>query len=95
MRSRDGLVLIDWDTVALALPERDLWQVTTETGDEVAQYVDATGCQISSAAMSLHRLEWDLADIAVYLDQFQSTHQHTADTQEAWDNLVSYLRPTT
>jgi spectinomycin phosphotransferase len=91
MRSPGGLVLIDWDTVGLASPERDLWMVASDSGDEVARYVDATGYEVSSAAMSLYRLTWDLADMAIYIDQFRSPHQDTADTQEAWLNLESYL----
>jgi spectinomycin phosphotransferase len=87
MRSNDELLLIDWDTVALALPERDLWLVATDSGEEAALYRDATGHEVNSAALSLYRQAWDLADIAVYIDQFRSPHQRTADTEEAWINL--------
>ncbi len=41
IRSSDGLVLVDWDTVGLAPPERDLWHVATADGDELARYTDA------------------------------------------------------
>jgi spectinomycin phosphotransferase len=91
MRSHGGLVLIDWDTVGLALPERDLWMVADASGDEVAQYIDATGYEVSPVAMSLYRRAWDLAEIAVYIDQFRSPHQSTADTHEAWLNLESAI----
>jgi spectinomycin phosphotransferase len=87
MRSVDGLLLIDWDTVAIAPPERDLWLLATDSGEEAALYRDATGHEVNSAALSLYRQAWDLADIAVYIDQFRSPHQRTADTEEAWINL--------
>jgi spectinomycin phosphotransferase len=87
MRSQGSLVLIDWDTVGLALPERDLWLVATATGEEEALYADATGHEVSQPAMSLYRLAWDLTDIAAYLDQLRSVHQDTEDTRDAWVNL--------
>ena len=33
-------MLIDWDTVGLARPERDLWSLATETGDEFRRYTE-------------------------------------------------------
>jgi spectinomycin phosphotransferase len=92
MHSVDELFLIDWDTVALAPPERDLWLLATDSGEEAALYRDATGHEVNSAALSLYRQAWDLADIAVYIDQFRSPHHRTADTEEAWTNLESSIR---
>ena len=34
MRSNGNLLLVDWDTVAVAPPERDLWLVATDSGEE-------------------------------------------------------------
>jgi spectinomycin phosphotransferase len=92
MRTKDELLLIDWDTVALAPPERDLWLLATDSGEEAALYRDATGHEVSSDALSLYRQAWDLADIAVYLDQFRLPHHRTADTEEAWTNLENSIR---
>jgi spectinomycin phosphotransferase len=92
MRSLDGLLLIDWDTVALAPPERDLWLLATDSGEEAALYRDATGHEVSSDALSLYRRAWDLADIAAYIDQFRSPHHRTADTEAAWTNLENSIR---
>jgi spectinomycin phosphotransferase len=89
MRSHGNLLLIDWDTVALALPERDLWLVATGSGEEVALYEDLTGRQVSSAALSLYRQAWELADIAAFIDEFRTPHQRTADTEDAWTYLQS------
>jgi spectinomycin phosphotransferase len=53
IRTRGGLVLIDWDTVALARPERDLWMLGAEqTKDPVAARA--------------YRLLWALSDIAAF-----------------------------
>ena len=90
MRSNGNLLLIDWDTVALAPPERDLWLVATDSG-EAARYADATGREVSSAALSLYRQAWELADIAVFIDQFRSPHDRRADTEEAWTYLENSL----
>jgi spectinomycin phosphotransferase len=87
----DDLFLVDWDTVALAPPERDLWLLATDSGEEAALYRDATGHEVNRDALSLYRQAWDLADIAVYIDQFRSPHQRTADTEEAWTNLVNSI----
>jgi spectinomycin phosphotransferase len=92
MRTRAGLMLIDWDTVGLALPERDLWLVADASSDEVAMYVDATGHPVSPAAMSLYQQAWALADIASYLEVFRSPHQQTQDTEEAWTLLEQNVR---
>ena len=43
-----AIMLIDWDTVALAPPERDLWMVATETGDELRRYTELTGRPVDS-----------------------------------------------
>jgi spectinomycin phosphotransferase len=91
MRSKGNLLLIDWDTVALALPERDLWLLATDSGEEVAIYEDATSREVSSAALSLYRQAWELADIASYIDQFRSPHDRTADTEDAWTYLERAL----
>jgi spectinomycin phosphotransferase len=92
MRSRsDELLLIDWDTVALAPPERDLWLLASDAGEEAALYRDATGHEVNRDALSLYRQAWDLADIAVYIDQFRSPHHRTADTGEAWTNLENSI----
>jgi spectinomycin phosphotransferase len=88
LRSHGGLDLIDWDTVGLAPRERDLWLVATDSGDEVALYAEQTGHEVSQAAMSLYRLSWELTDVAAYIDQFRSPHQHGQDTADAWLNLT-------
>jgi spectinomycin phosphotransferase len=56
IRADDGLLLIDWDLVGLAPPERDLWWIVSDSGAQAAQYAQLTGRTVSEAALSLYRL---------------------------------------
>jgi spectinomycin phosphotransferase len=90
--SVDGrLVLIDWDTVALGPPERDMWMVASDSGEEIARYHEATGRQLDPAAMSLYRLRWYLDDVASAVRLFCRPHQRTEDTQRWWEGLAPRL----
>ena len=88
MRTTRGLVLVDWDTVALALPERDLWMLAPLSRDEKARYAAATGHEPDEAALELFSLAWDLADLAEYVTLFRSPHSRNEDTDQAWDELT-------
>jgi spectinomycin phosphotransferase len=79
----DRVLLVDWDTVALAPPERDLWMVASETGDELAAYTAATGRNVDPIALELYRLGWDLADLAEYTRFCRAPHHLSADTERA------------
>ena len=59
MRAGESYLLVDWDTVALAPPERDLWMLVEETAEEAAFYTDATGRQLDEVALTFFRLTWD------------------------------------
>jgi spectinomycin phosphotransferase len=83
-----GLVLIDWDTVALAPPERDLWMVATPGGSELDQYAEATGHGVDENALEVYRRAWDLADVAAWIRLFRSDHRQDPDTDEAWALLT-------
>lgn len=91
IRSADGLRLIDWDTVRIAPPERDLWLVAGDSEDLLAEYTRATGRQISSAALACYRLRWDLDDIAIYVDELRRPHRATEDITASWTYLNRYL----
>jgi spectinomycin phosphotransferase len=87
----DGrLVLIDWDTVALGPPERDLWMVASD-GNEIARYCQATGRHVGPTAMTLYRLRWYLDDVASAVRMFRHDHQRTEDTQRWWEGLTPRL----
>jgi spectinomycin phosphotransferase len=80
-------LLIDWDTVGLAPPERDLWMVVDDDGAGSAIYADATGHTIDRVAMDFYRLAWDLDDLAAYVSELRSPHRHNEDTERASEGL--------
>ena len=91
MRSDRGLLLIDWDTAGLALPERDLWWIVSDTGAEAALYARLTGRAVSKTALSFYRLRWDLADLAEFLPWFRAPHKESADAETAWRGLADIV----
>ena len=82
-----ALLLIDWDTVALAPPERDLWMVATETGDELRRYTELTGRTVDAAVLELYRLRWALDDISCFVRGLRAPHRRTPGTEHAWRSL--------
>ena len=91
MRAGESYVLVDWDTVALAPRERDLWMLVEDTAEEAAIYTEATGRQLHEVALTFFRLAWDLADIAAFTNQLRSPHDHSADTEKAHEALIFHL----
>jgi len=87
MRIAGGIVLIDWDTVALAPPERDLWLVATETGDELRRYTELTGRPVDATALEFYRLRWALDDISCFVRDLRAPHHRTADAEHGWHSL--------
>jgi spectinomycin phosphotransferase len=91
MWTGESHVLVDWDTVALAPPERDLWMFVGDNGEEATTYTDATGHELDQVAVNFFRLRWDLADVAAFTDLLRSPHHHTEDTEKAYDALTFYV----
>lgn len=93
VRTRDGrLVLVDWDTVAFAPPERDLWMLVDKRNPDWSAYRDVTGVtSLSEPAMDAYRQWWTLSEIAVYVAWFRKPHERTDDTENAWTELHHYL----
>jgi spectinomycin phosphotransferase len=83
--------LIDWDTVGLAPPERDLWMLADGAPHAFDRYQTSTGRDVDPDAVELYRLTWTLADIAAYSSQLRAPHEDTADTEKAWAALTHYL----
>jgi spectinomycin phosphotransferase len=73
-------VLVDWDTVALGPPERDLWMLA-----------DAADLEVDEAAVDFFRLTWDLADLAAFTNVLRSPHNRSADTEKAYDGVMQIL----
>jgi spectinomycin phosphotransferase len=90
LRAGGRLLLVDWDTVGMAVPERDLWLVA-ETGDDLARYADATGHTPDHGLLRLHRLRWALDDVAEFVQWFRAPHARTPDAEVAWRGLQGTL----
>ncbi|WP_220447259.1 phosphotransferase [Nonomuraea deserti] len=82
--------LVDWDTVGLAPPERDLWLVAKEPGD-LARYAEATGRTPDPRALAFYRLRWALDDVAEFVEWLRSPHGRTPDAEQAWESLAGTL----
>jgi spectinomycin phosphotransferase len=85
------LLLVDWDTVAVALPERDLWMLDDGLTQSLAPYSETTGRPVDYTAISLYRLAWTLADIAAFIAFFRSEHGKNHGTEKTWGALTDSL----
>ncbi|WP_230858848.1 phosphotransferase [Actinoplanes aureus] len=104
LRTATGTLLIDWDTVRVAPPERDLWMLTAgfadmlgveAAGDDEAvlgRYRELTGHTISADALALYRRWWELADVAVYAGELRRPHRESADLAASLTYLTGYLQ---
>jgi thiamine kinase-like enzyme len=69
----NGPVMIDWDTVRLAPPTRDLWM----TGGH-QHCAELTARRLPPEELDFYRLCWDLADLCSYGFWFCGPHEaHT------------------
>jgi spectinomycin phosphotransferase len=82
-----AIMLIDWDTVGLAPPERDLWMVAGETGAELQRYTELTGRPVDMAAIELYRLRWALDDLSCFVRDLRAPHRRTPGSEHAWQAL--------
>jgi spectinomycin phosphotransferase len=89
MRTGIGHVLVDWDTVALAPRERDLWMLVEKGTEDLAIYTNATGHHVDHDAVDFFRLTWDLNDLAAYLNILRSPHRESEDTLAAYEGLTN------
>lgn len=86
---RNGLErhLVDWDTVALALPECDLWMLDDGSAHAFDAYVEMTGWPVDREALGLYRLTWLLSDCAAFVSRLEQDHVDDADSRRAWEAL--------
>src|SRR5215211_1844385 len=82
-----GPVLVDWDTVQLAPPARDIWMT-----ESVDNYTAVTGRQVPAEQLEFYRLRWDLDDLCSFGSWFAGAHRRTADTELAWRGSVEICR---
>ena len=86
-----GWVLIDWDTVLLAPPERDLWNLDPGDGSIIAAYSGATGTALLPPLLELYRIRWDVADIAADVSRLLGPHSGSLDDDKCWNLLRSLI----
>ncbi len=79
--------MIDWDTTALAAPERDLALIIDGLGPSADRYQAATGHEVDFDVITLYQLRWYLDDLASAVRLFRRRHDRNPDTQLWWDGL--------
>ena len=90
MSAKEELRLIDWDTVALAPAERDLWMLAGDGGVR-AEYEAGAGRALDAIALAFYRLTWALTDLALFTALLRGTHARNRSTEKAWTGLLSIL----
>jgi spectinomycin phosphotransferase len=91
LRSAGRMHLIDWDTVGLALPERDLWMVAGDDAAAAGRYAELTGRPVNGAAMQMYRMRWSLDDIALAVREFRAPHEQNGDSGLTWEVLTEEM----
>lgn len=76
-----AMLLLDWDTVGLAPPERDLWWLDAAY---LAEYTRETGRAVDPNALRLYRMRWFLDDLAYCLKRLRSADTPRIDAERAW-----------
>lgn len=92
MLTVDGWRLIDWDTVLVAPPERDLWTLDPGDGSILDAYAAATGTTPRPELLDLYRLCWDIKDIAYGVSRFRRPHAVSANDDKSWELLRTLVR---
>jgi Phosphotransferase enzyme family len=91
MRTPGGWRLIDWDTVLVAPPERDLWDSDPGDGSVLAAYAAATGVTPDPDLLELYRVRWDLSDLALGVRHFRGPHGRSANDEQEWAVLQEII----
>ena len=86
MVTSKGRVIVDWDTVLVAAPERDLWRLAQGGGSALRAYADAAGRAPNERLVDLYGIRWDLAEIAAVVAEFRKPHEDSEDSRKAPGN---------
>jgi spectinomycin phosphotransferase len=87
LRSGSRMFLIDWDTVGVALPERDLCHVADSGSPEFTLYSELTGRMVNDTALAAYRLRWQLDDLGLNVAEFHGPHADDPNTASIWADL--------
>jgi spectinomycin phosphotransferase len=87
----EGLRLIDWDTVALSRPERDLWMLDGDSPRCFSRYEELTGTRVNDVAIRFYQLAWSLSDVASFSAMFRGSHQETRWIRQKWSGFLRLL----
>lgn len=94
LRRKDSgqLLLVDWDTAALAPKERDLCMLLDDSATDWTPYLEVTGdAVVSASAIRMFQMWWDLCEIAEYASWFRHEHDDSEDARIAWSGLNECL----
>jgi spectinomycin phosphotransferase len=83
IRTDAGLVMVDWDTVAVAPRERDLWMLDIGDGTLLEMYEDVTGVALDRDALVAFRLLWAVSDLASFVALLHGEHEATVDARRS------------
>ncbi len=86
-----GWLLVDWDTILIAAPERDLARMTGPGRSAGSAYEALTGHHVVPEGIDCYRLWWDLGEICSYVAGFREPHDDTEDMRASLRYLAGYL----
>ena len=86
-----GWLLVDWDTILIAAPERDLARMTGPGRSTGSAYEALTGRHVVPEGIDCYRLWWDLGEICSYVAGFREPHDDTEDMRASLRYLAGYL----
>ncbi|GAA2632187.1 phosphotransferase [Paractinoplanes durhamensis] len=92
LHTATGPLLIDWDTVRIAPPERDLWHLAKDPfapdPADLTRWAATTGREPSPTGLAFYRLSWILADVASYVHDLRGPHGAGGDAEDALTYLA-------
>jgi spectinomycin phosphotransferase len=89
MGASGAMFLVDWDTVRLAPPERDLWWLLEAGPADWAAYRAEGGTStVDEDAAAFYRERWALTDLALSVAALRRARERTADGEVSWRALV-------
>jgi spectinomycin phosphotransferase len=91
MSTATGWRLVDWDTVALSTPERDVWMLDDADGRARDLYRRLTGTVLDPEVLAAYRLSWALSDLAAFTVRLHDAHGGDADDRRALDGMGAIL----